>query len=682
MNIQGVKQMNKDALYRYFEQHYIPKRDMLPRIPLGTDPDGLWEDILSRRKARGTQLPILGPRGMPYWYVTTEKMVSASEMIVEELMAYDGTPPQAQQALSPLEEVFYTSYVEGSPMSMQEAMEFLQGDMEPSDVREQMIVNNRSALSFAGSNLYHPVDAEFIGMLAMILTQNMDGGGNEYRTSDWVDIPSMMGEPYALPAAVSLQDRVKEAASFLADHSVHPLIKAAVAQAWVLVTRPFPEGNERLARLVSTVILTRAGYAFFGEVSLSSLIARNGYPYYNAVANILREENGGDLTYFVEYYLLLLAQAVEERRRRKKEAEAESRKAESELARTALSAPEHTQAHTPGLPGEDGPPWPPGPGGKTDQAYSGTYMEGTGGTETFTAPVGTPDTEPSRGDAVAESLAAEGYVSFLTPGEENNPEDGGIRWSGEWKVRAELVDMLQRQGGVIKPEFTRALIKCLDMQMYVFTSKDITGLMGNDDVKLNKLTHEMREKGLLETIGRSNNYGVYSFTAGAGLSDSDYTAGMIEALNSLADDSPSPKDRRIGGAIRSCLAQGIITIREYEAAGEEGRWAEDMKLAEQMGFVRRITDDRCLIMSDARPCFDRLDSGQKKRAKLMYDSFGDGTFSLEMVVATLDYSSSTASAYLHQFTLLRILDCRKEDVNLYQFLVNPREHPEVFEDVA
>lgn len=107
-----------------------------------------------------------------------------------------------------------------------------------------------------------------------------------------------------------------------------------------------------------------------------------------------------------------------------------------------------------------------------------------------------------------------------------------------------------------------------------------------------------------------------------------------------------------------------------------------MKLAEQMGFVRRIAKDRCLILGDAQPCFEMLDTGQKRRAKLMYETFGDETFSLEMVVATLDYSSSTASAYLHQFTLLRILDCRKEDVNLYQFLVNPQEHPEVFEDAA
>ena len=66
----------------------------------------------------------------------------------------------------------------------------------------------------------------------------------------------------------------------------------------------------------------------------------------------------------------------------------------------------------------------------------------------------------------------------------------------------------------------------------------------------------------------------------------------------------------------------------------------------------------------------------------MYESFGEDAFSLEMVVAVLDYSSSTASAYMHQFTLLKILDCRKEDVNMYQFRVNPKEHPEVFEDVA
>ena len=66
----------------------------------------------------------------------------------------------------------------------------------------------------------------------------------------------------------------------------------------------------------------------------------------------------------------------------------------------------------------------------------------------------------------------------------------------------------------------------------------------------------------------------------------------------------------------------------------------------------------------------------------MYELFGDDVFSTEMAIATLEYSDAHISACLHQFTLLRILDCRKEDVFRYQFLINPEDNPEYFETVA
>lgn len=116
------------------------------------------------------------------------------------------------------------------------------------------------------------------------------------------------------------------------------MIKSAVAQAWTMVVRLFSEGNERLGRILSSVILVRAGYTFFDEVSLSSLIARKGYGYFDAMANIMREENGGDLTYFLEYYLELLSRAVDERRLRMSMKEEENRVAEQEMAHTPLSA--------------------------------------------------------------------------------------------------------------------------------------------------------------------------------------------------------------------------------------------------------------------------------------------------------------------------------------------------------
>ena len=365
-------------------------------------------------------------------------------------------------------------------MTMQAAMEFLQSGEEPRDVEEQMIVNNRSALSFAASNLYHPVDEEFIRMLTLILTQNMDGGGQDYRTSDWTEIPSMMGEPYELPTALSVPDRMKELTAYLADPLVHPLMKAAVAHALILAARPFPEGNERLARLLSTVILVRFGYTFLGEISLSELVAKNGYPYYNAIANILRKENGGDLTYFLEYYLLLLAQAVDERRQRKMNAKAENLSMGLEMARTPLIAPTVPErSHSEQNAAEQSPPKRSGQKAKAS------------------------------GDPVADSLAAEGFVSLLdegaSEGEIQPPEGGDNRWSGERKAREALYTVISGQGTSL-PEFAKALVRWLDAGQYTFTVKDIRAMADLDATKVNKVIFQLREKGIIETIGKTDAY--------------------------------------------------------------------------------------------------------------------------------------------------------------------------------
>lgn len=66
----------------------------------------------------------------------------------------------------------------------------------------------------------------------------------------------------------------------------------------------------------------------------------------------------------------------------------------------------------------------------------------------------------------------------------------------------------------------------------------------------------------------------------------------------------------------------------------------------------------------------------------MYESFGDEAFTGEMFMATLDYSHSHACAVLHELTLIRVIDCWKEDVNQYRLTVNPEQNPEYFAEVA
>ena len=332
--------LDKETIYRHLNSRYCSKRDMIARIPLGIQPDAFWQDFLHRRRAQSVSLPLYNGNGNAYWYVTTEKMIDASEKIVktlyEEGTEYD--PYTEPPPVVTLEEAFFTSYVEGAQITMQAAMDFLYSGQPPRDIEEQMITNNRIAGRYSEENLHRRIDLEFLRDLAFYLTDGMDGGGSEFRTSNDVDYASPDDECFSFPSAASIPNSMEILCSFLASPLYHPLIKAGVAQGYMLLLRPFSEGNDRIGRILSNMILLRAGYTFFSDVSLSALIARRSYAYYEAIANILREENGGDQTYFLEFFLELLSRAVDERVLRRRRNDEQDMRTEAEMAYTALTA--------------------------------------------------------------------------------------------------------------------------------------------------------------------------------------------------------------------------------------------------------------------------------------------------------------------------------------------------------
>ncbi len=89
------------------------------------------------------------------------------------------------------------------------------------------------------------------------------------------------------------------------------------------------------------MILIRAGYRFFGDISISSVIARSSYEYFRAIANILRTENGADLTYFLEYYMTALSAAVNDLRSKREQQELDAVKEERRMAIMPLSTRVH-----------------------------------------------------------------------------------------------------------------------------------------------------------------------------------------------------------------------------------------------------------------------------------------------------------------------------------------------------
>lgn len=326
--------MDREKLLVFFQAHYLSRQEVLFKLPLNISIDSFWPELLNRRKSRATVLPLCNAAGMPYWYVLTDRMVAASERLCEEALGQDTEfdPYRAGMTSAMTEEMFFTSFVEGAQIPLQEAMDFLQRGTEPESIHEQMIWNNRHAWAEMIGMLYRPLDESFVRAMAFILTEEMDNCAEDYRQTDQHAIAAMNNEPYEVPPAYSLPDRMREYYEFLQKTDVHPLIKAAVAQAFLLVTRPFPEGNKRLSRMMSSAVLLRCGYDFFRDISISAMIAKESYRYYKCMCEIIRSENGGDLTYFMEYFLELLVRAIDARKERLRRREQESLEREREMA--------------------------------------------------------------------------------------------------------------------------------------------------------------------------------------------------------------------------------------------------------------------------------------------------------------------------------------------------------------
>ena len=702
--------MDKERLFRFIDKKYASKREMYTALPLGMNADELWDEVLDNRRSKGVVLPIRNATGQSYWYTLTETMIRASENIVDELLDAEVTAPIT--SVSPIKEIFFTGYMEGAQISIRDAMSFLQSGEEPHDVEELMILNNRQAGTFAAENIHHPINEQYLRSLAGILTNGLDNGGGDFRTSDDAEILSMQGEEYTLPRAIDLSDRVGELTSMLADPGIHPMIKAAAAQSWVLVTRPFPEGNERLGRLLSEIILIRSGYTFFGEISISAIIAQNGYDYFNAIAKIIRGENGADLTYFIEYYLSVLSSALDDYRVTRRKQDEENIEAERELARVPLSTKSINVL------------------GSSDTTVQDTQIEeirnslhriirdtnGNRVRETCTVLLGLLNSEKyefSSQDVaehvidvkyevtkILKSIEKYGIIRMVRYDKRlsyytfNFMPEYDKRIHGKESGLEAIVDKLNQvendsTGNMVR--IAQMMISFLKSGKYTFKSIEIADCLG---LTAHCVGNYLKRLKTLDIIDHDNKKGGvrYRFCLGdsveydiPGENKQIYTPEIIQTIDQLKSSRYSgKKDIRIAHMLEKCLQKGIVTEEDYFAAGERKSYRTDMVFATQLGLVERKDESTYRINTKLTPSLNSIEETTKNDLAAMYKIFGDGIFSSDMVVAELEYSSSHVTATLHKLTWLKILHCEigSDRKYNYQFIVTPEDHPECFGTAA
>lgn len=106
-----------------------------------------------------------------------------------------------------------------------------------------------------------------------VVAKDADGGeiGVVFETATPFDTPREM------------EALVRWAAKAFEESAMHPLLIIAVFNVVFLAIHPFQDGNGRLSRILTTLLLTRAGYEYVPYASLESIVEENKDLYYKAL---------------------------------------------------------------------------------------------------------------------------------------------------------------------------------------------------------------------------------------------------------------------------------------------------------------------------------------------------------------------------------------------------------------
>lgn len=135
-----------------------------------------------------------------------------------------------------------------------------------------------------------------------------------YRTNEEHIVSGMFGREKIHYIAPSPKRIDEEMAQFLdwfnRQENVNSVIRSAIAHFWFVSIHPFEDGNGRLARILSDMLLARADKSKFRFYNISSQISKDKKHYYNILESA--QHGDGDITEWIYWYAKTLSVALDE----------------------------------------------------------------------------------------------------------------------------------------------------------------------------------------------------------------------------------------------------------------------------------------------------------------------------------------------------------------------------------
>lgn len=210
--------------------------------------------------------------------------------------------------------VHYGTHIEGNELNLSQAEKVLSGQEVAARERDvQEVINYRRVMDYVGkSEIRDPkfeIDEELIKQMHKLTVYKIleSEKCGIFRKTQVVIKNSLTGEvSFKPPMAVAIPFQIKDLILFINSHfDIHSVLKSGTVHYELVRIHPFLDGNGRVARALSTLILFQEGYDIRRFFSLEEYFDSDAGAYYDALQSVSKRE--GDLTTWLEYFSLGLS---------------------------------------------------------------------------------------------------------------------------------------------------------------------------------------------------------------------------------------------------------------------------------------------------------------------------------------------------------------------------------------
>ena len=141
------------------------------------------------------------------------------------------------------------------------------------------------------------VTVSIIKKIHKMVLKGLSLQGGKFRGETWAIFNQAGAVIYLAPPPIELPKLIKEYIQFINNLNEHPVVKSAIAQFIFEKIHPFPDGNGRVGRLISTLIINKNNYGFRALAPFEEYLEAHRDDYYYHL------EPSMNCTGFIKFFL-------------------------------------------------------------------------------------------------------------------------------------------------------------------------------------------------------------------------------------------------------------------------------------------------------------------------------------------------------------------------------------------